>query len=91
MNQWHCRYRSLEELEHQLITEIASSQEVDDVKLSLEEFVTLVTEIESIADQLASFSSDEVNDCFERTSTLRNRKCKAIKQVKKYENTCTSV
>ena len=88
MNQWHCRYCSLEELEHQLTFEIASCQEVDDVKLSLEEFVTLVTGIESIANELASFSSDEVNNCLERTSTLRNRKCKAIKQVKKYEKTC---
>ena len=74
MNHWHNRYRSLEKLEHQLTSEIASSQEVDDVELSLEELVTLVTEIESIADELASFSADEVNDCLERTSTLRNRK-----------------
>ena len=59
----------------------------DDVKLSLAEFVTLLTEIESYADELASFFSDEVNDCLERTSPLRNRKCKAIKQVKKYKKT----
>ena len=34
MSQWHCRYRSLEELERQLTSEIASSQLVDDVKVS---------------------------------------------------------
>ena len=55
VNQWHCRYRSFEELEFQLTSEIASAEDINDAKFSLNELVALITEIESTANEIAFF------------------------------------
>ena len=84
VSQWRCVYCSIEKSEHHMTSEIASSQAIDLVRYFFHQLVGCCDHRNflKIANELASFSSKEVNDCSGRTSTLCKRKCKTTQQVK---------
>ena len=90
LNQWRSRYSTFEELEEEVTRQIANSSEIDYVKLSFEEITTCFDLLDTLADDLAAFSTQEAQDCLNTASTLQKRKCDLLINVRKYEKVSTN-
>ena len=54
INKWKFRYTSLESLERQFSSKIAQSTELEDVKITANELLKCLQELEELADDIAS-------------------------------------
>ena len=90
LNQWRRRYSTFEELEEEVTRQIANSSKIEYVKLSFEEITTCFDLLDTLADDLAAFSTQEAQDCLNTASTLRKRKCDLLINVRKYEKVLTN-
>ena len=85
LNQWRRRYSTFEELEEEVTRQIANSSKIEYVKLSFEEITTYFDLLDTLADDLAAFSTQEAQECLNTASTLRKRKCDLLINVRKNE------
>ena len=90
LNQWRRRYSTFEELEEEVTRQIANSSEIEYFKLSFQEITTCFDLLDTLADDLAAFSTQEAQDCLNTASTLRKRKCDLLINVRKYEKVLTN-
>ena len=90
LNQWSGRYSTFEELEEEVTRQIANSSKIEYVKLSFEGITTCFDLLDTLADDLAAFSSQEAQDCLNTASTLRKRKSDLLINVIKYEKVLTN-
>ena len=70
LNQWRRRYSFFEELEEEVMMQIANSSKIEYVKLSFEEITTCFDLLDTVADDLAMFSTQEAQDCLNTASML---------------------
>ena len=66
LNQWRRRYSTFEELEEEVAMQIANSSEIEYVKLSFEEITTCFGLLDTLADDLAAFSTQEASTLLQR-------------------------
>ena len=90
LNQWRRHYSTFEELEEEVTRQIANSSKIEYVKLNFQEITTCFDLLDTLADDLAAFSTQEAQDCLNTASTLRKRKCDLLINVRKYENVLTN-
>ena len=90
INQWRRRYSTFEELEKEVTRQIANLSKIEFVKLSYEEVITCFDLLDTLADDLAAFSTQEAQNCLDTASTLRKRKCDLLINVGKYEKVLTN-
>ena len=85
LNQGRRRYSTFEQLEEEVTRQIANSSEIEYLKLSFEEIITCFDLLDTLAVDLAAFSTQEAPDCLNTASTLRKRNCDLLINVRKNE------
>ena len=70
INKWTLRYTSLESLERQFGSEIAQSTELEDVKITANELLECLQELEELADDIASCPLADVQNLLNDASSL---------------------